>query len=116
LVAATDAHLYGVTSDSYFVALDISNGTLLTRIPAYENDFVFTNTVSDRIYIGTLNGLVQCLHERGADWPSIHSPEPPTAKPSTEQEGDQPDKPEEEPVDPFSGDKVDTKEADNPFK
>jgi outer membrane protein assembly factor BamB len=117
MVGITKSHMYATTSDKYFVIADLSNGTHLARIPAYENDFVFTNTVTDRIYIGTLNGLIQCLHERGADWPTIHSPEPsPESPPSKEGEGDKPADPKEAPVDPFSGDKVDAKDAENPFK
>jgi outer membrane protein assembly factor BamB len=116
LLAITESHLYAMTSDSHFVIIDINNGTQLARIPAYANDFLFTNTVSDRIYIGSLDGLIQCLHERGDDWPTIHSPEPPPEQPESKEEGDKPAEPEEAPVDPFSGGKVESDAAENPFK
>jgi outer membrane protein assembly factor BamB len=117
LLAITASHVYGLTTDTQFVIIDINNGTQLVRIPAYANDFVFSNTVSDRIYLGTLEGLIQCLHERGADWPTIHSPEPPPEKPESKEAGeDKPKEPEETPVDPFSGGKAEADEAENPFK
>ncbi len=118
LVAATSSHLYAVTSDHHFVILDVNNGTLLARIPAYENDFVFTNSVTDRIYIGSRNGLVQCLHERGADWPTIHSPEPsPQSAPGSADDAKKPaGEATEAPEDPFGGAKAAPAAEENPFK
>ena len=44
-------------------------------------DVRLVNQQSDRIYLGTAGGVLQCLHEIGQAKPLLHQPPPPSFKP-----------------------------------
>ena len=103
-VAATDERVYGILPSGRMTVLDRQNGTSLGTMPTVLSDIVFTNSQTDRIYVASTSGLLQCIHVMGADWPLLHvsfeSPEPPkTEAPET---GAKP-APAVEPIDPFGG-------------
>jgi len=41
-------------------------------ISANQLNVKLVNTLTDRLYMGTRTGLLQCLHEPEHDWPLIH--------------------------------------------
>lgn len=49
--------------------LDAGSGARLGLLPTSRQSWRFTNTVNDRLYVGTTTGLIQCLHEIGLDQP-----------------------------------------------
>jgi hypothetical protein len=101
-VAATPKRVYGVDEGGKVAILDRQSGGLVGRIPTVVTDRLFVNSQTDRIYIASASGLVQCLHEIEADFPTIHvaveksAPEPaPEPVPGTKPA------PKTEPIDPF---------------
>ena len=75
-VAATADHVYCTTDFGQMVALDAKTGRQVSEIPLNLNDRVFANNKTDRIYIATPDGALQCLHEIGANLPTLHVVEP----------------------------------------
>lgn len=71
-VAATKDRVCVTTGANVLTVLDAQNGKVLAAIPLHPKDRAFVNNQTDRIYIGTETGLMQCLHMLGAHWPTIH--------------------------------------------
>ncbi|MBM4090627.1 MAG: hypothetical protein FJ276_14585 [Planctomycetes bacterium] len=100
-VAATRDNVFATTRNGQLIILDAKTGQVRTQIPTDESNMLFANNQTDRIYVGTHSGVLQCFREIGADWPTIHVPgfeeaaEKPGAK--AKEEGTAPEKP----VDPF---------------
>jgi outer membrane protein assembly factor BamB len=61
--------------DAYenLVVLDAKTGSRIGSIPMAGIDFVFSNHQSDRIYVGTSTGVLQCIRENKAYYPWVHS-------------------------------------------
>ena len=70
--AATKTKVYTVNAAGRLAILDIQNGALLGELALNLTDRVFINNQTDRVYIGTRSGVVQCLRESSAYWPTIH--------------------------------------------
>ena len=64
------------------VVLDIDTGSRLASMSLQDVPVTLTNNYSDRIYLVSAGGALQCLHELGAKQPVMHTPPPPA--PSTE--------------------------------
>ncbi|MFO7904434.1 MAG: PQQ-binding-like beta-propeller repeat protein [Planctomycetota bacterium] len=88
-VAATDNNVYCMTERKELVALDLATGRPVSQIPLNLTDQAFPNMKTDRIYIVTQNGALQCFHELEADLPTLHLVESPKepAEEKTEPEG-----------------------------
>ena len=71
--AATKTKVYTVNAAGRLAILDIQNGSLLGELNLNLTDRVFVNNQTDRVYIGTRTGIVQCLRETAAYWPTIHT-------------------------------------------
>ncbi len=62
--------------------LDAATGATLDRIDTTAWSWKFTNLATDRIYIGTTSGMIQCLHELDLEKPVIYQkPLRPAASP-----------------------------------
>lgn len=72
-VAATKTKVYAVNAAGRLAILDIQNGSLLGELNLNLKDRVFVNNQTDRVYVGTHTGIVQCLRETSAYWPTIHA-------------------------------------------
>ncbi len=83
--AASRTRVYGVDELNALVVLDAANGALLTRMPSDGTLNALVNDQTDRLYLVTDEGTVQCLHEIGANEPLIHNP--PEAEPADGPEG-----------------------------
>jgi outer membrane protein assembly factor BamB len=109
-IAATTDKVYASTNTGVMLVLDLKTGSVISEIPINPTDRVFVNNQTDRIYIGTKSGLVQCLHEQGAHWPTIHvtgselaTADAAAAKP----DGGTPGEAAAQPADPFAKEPAD---------
>ncbi len=137
--AASKDNVYGIDSMGALVIVDAETGTTLARIPGGESTTTLVNDQTDRLYLISSGGLVQCLHELNASQPLDHllppqdeadqdrakeaekdvEPDARVQPPSPEAEADpfgddpspeEPGPPEEPEEDPFGG-----AEEDDPF-
>ena len=97
--AVTKSHVYGVDRFATIHILNIADGAPVGRIATGGTVTALVNDQTDRLFLISENGLVQCLHEIGADEPTYY------AKPST---AGKPPKAEE-------GEPAGEKQPDNPF-
>ncbi len=117
LLAVTKNRVYCLGRVGQFVILDVKTGGQIDAIDATELDLVHTNWQTDRIYVGTKTGVVQCLYDMDAEFPTVHNiPDPEKSqrpdviqrtdadKPA-EEPGDKPKDPFGGPADPFGGPK-----------
>jgi hypothetical protein len=75
-VAGSAERVYCTTEDHQLVALNAQSGSWLGGIPIAGLDLITTNFLTDRLYVGTTSGTIQCLREIQQDWPLRHAPEP----------------------------------------
>lgn len=73
ILAASSSRLYTMDRGGRMRIIDPKNGATLALVPIESLDFIFTNDQTDRIFIGTRKGLIQCLHEYANVWPVIHA-------------------------------------------
>jgi PQQ-like domain len=72
--AASKQRVYGVDDLGAFVVLDGAKGTLLGRIVTDHLIKSLVNDQTDRVYLISDNGLVECLREADAKEPLYHNP------------------------------------------
>jgi hypothetical protein len=113
LAASTD-RLYCLDNIGRVMILSRATGARLATLPTLGLDVTLMNLQTDRLYIGTSTGLLQCIHESQLDWPLIHvntleliEPQPadvmaPEAQPQ-QQQPNAPANPFGEPANPFGG-------------
>jgi len=77
--AASEKRVYGVDELGALVVLDAASGSLLERMPT-EGTEALVNDQTDRLYLVSNDGVVQCLHEIGAKQPLQHVPPAAEAK------------------------------------
>jgi outer membrane protein assembly factor BamB len=104
-VAASPSRLYCINAARRLAILDAATGSLIGSLPTETMDLAFVNQQTDRIFIGTTRGTIQCLREVQHKWPHLHidlaekeakpKPRKKVAKPQEEPE----EKPEA--LDPF---------------
>ncbi len=103
-VAASAKRVYCTTSSGPLAVLDVESGKQVGLVPMNVNDRVFANNQTDRIYVATRSGAIQCLREKEAVLPVIHATvaeeEKPVSAPSSEEPAKRPDG--SEPKDPFA--------------
>ncbi len=111
-VAATKDRVYAATGNNVMLVIDGRTGKTLSQFAMRPTDRLFVNNQTDRIYVGTQSGLIQCLRERDAFWPTVHvtgaemaaveAAADAAARPGAKQPGDAASQPEDaQPVDPF---------------
>ena len=71
-VAASRDRLYCTDAVGRVIVLDAVTGSHRAVISANQLNVKLVNTLTDRLYMGTRTGLLQCLHEPEHDWPLIH--------------------------------------------
>jgi outer membrane protein assembly factor BamB len=72
LIASTSDRLYCVNDAGRLAILDLTNGAQLTSLNIGAVDVAYVNAQTDRLFIGTQNGQLQCLREAKQPWPLIH--------------------------------------------
>ncbi|MEM6654423.1 MAG: PQQ-binding-like beta-propeller repeat protein [Planctomycetota bacterium] len=105
-VAASEKRLYCLDRLGSFLVLDRETGSPISRVASRGSNTPVLNEQSDRLYVYSSDGLVQCFHEIGSDKPYRHrpieapkadEPEPTKAKPPAREE------PAKKEPDPFAG-------------
>jgi outer membrane protein assembly factor BamB len=81
--AASANRVYGVDHMGAFVVLDASTGAMLGRMPSRSSANALVNDQTDRVYLVSPDGVVQCFHEIGAKKPLYHRPKPAEETPAT---------------------------------
>jgi outer membrane protein assembly factor BamB len=77
--AASRNRVYGVDDFGGLVVLDATTGSLIGHLPTGGTINALVNDQTDRLYLVSQEGTVQCLHEIGAKEPFYHVvPEPQT--------------------------------------
>jgi outer membrane protein assembly factor BamB len=72
-VASSENHLYVVDQFRRLVALDVETGSRIGSVSLGNIDFIHTNAKSDRIYLGSSTGVMQCLREINRNYPWVHA-------------------------------------------
>jgi outer membrane protein assembly factor BamB len=88
--AVSRKRVYGVDDLGALVVLDAATGALLARMPADQSTHALVNDQTDRVYLISSDGMVQCLHERGAEKPIYYQPKIEAAPPAESAEGQPP--------------------------
>ena len=124
-VAASKDRAYVVDRQHRLLALDVNTGARLDVLPFPPPSVRMINDQTDRIYLASEDGLIQCLHEIEHAAPILHRvqrtsapAEPATSKeaPGEEAPGQvQPQQPEETLPDPFTGGQQTGGATENPF-
>jgi outer membrane protein assembly factor BamB len=72
IVSASGERLYALDRFGNLLVLNLKNGGYYTSLAAGKIDFVMVNALTDRIYMGTRSGLIQCIHETHREFPMLH--------------------------------------------
>jgi outer membrane protein assembly factor BamB len=92
-LTASDARVYCTDLIGRLLVIDAKSGGRIASLPTEQLSFFLTNHDTDRIYLGTSSGLLQCLHEPHLERPLIYtgpgmeSPQEPKAKAAAEEGG-----------------------------
>lgn len=71
-LAASSERVYCLGEDGSLVILNRKSRALLGRIDIRSLNFPMTNTLTDRVYLSTRSGLLQCFREISAEFPEMH--------------------------------------------
>jgi outer membrane protein assembly factor BamB len=74
--AASKTHVYGINSYGTIMVLDATTGAVSGRLDTGGEITAFVNDQTDRLYLLSQTGLVQCLYEIGAKKPTSYAPAP----------------------------------------
>ncbi len=74
ILAISQTRLYCLGQVGRMVILDRDSGSRLVSVPTESLDVQYLNNLTDRIVLGTSDGVIQCLRETQNRWPLIHAP------------------------------------------
>jgi hypothetical protein len=72
VLSASDRQLYAVDGAGRLVVLSTDTGSRIGSLATQNLDLLVTNKETDRIFIGTSSGVLQCLREANRPWPMVH--------------------------------------------
>ncbi|MEQ8790996.1 MAG: PQQ-binding-like beta-propeller repeat protein [Pirellulaceae bacterium] len=72
-LAGSKDRVYCTDQIGRLLVIDAKNGGRIASLPTEQLDFLITNHATDRIYVGTKSGLLQCLHEPQLARPLVYS-------------------------------------------
>ncbi len=84
-IAASNERVYAVDRWDRLWVLHRANGARLDQIDVAAYPIRLMNFQTDRIYLATARGLIQCLREQELTSPIQHQPKPAPAKPAAKQ-------------------------------
>lgn len=92
-VSVSDSKIYCVSMSTDLTALDRDTGRRLGAAQVGDSSMSIVNTNTDRIYLVSKTGIVQCLRESGSRWPIVRMPEtkPTEDAPTEDGESDESD-------------------------
>jgi len=105
-LAGNDKRLYCLDTRGNLVALDAATGSRIGSLRVGRSEVPVLNSQTDRIYLVTPTGHIQCLREAGLPWPVVHYQIEQAAKTAKTQQPPPGTKKEEKPPgqsDPFGG-------------
>jgi hypothetical protein len=71
-VSASQDKIYCMSDAGRLLIIDQETGGRIGAIPAQGFDLEFINWRTDRLYLGTMFGVIQCLHDVEQEWPLVH--------------------------------------------
>ncbi len=71
IVAASPTRIYARGIANELIIIDRSSGAVLSRVATRDLNLWYTNELTDRIFVGTESGTIQCLREIGATHPVL---------------------------------------------
>ncbi len=71
-LGASESRVYITDGFRNLLVVDPASGTVLSQCAIGEVDFVLPNRLTDRLYVGSKSGIVQCIHEIGSEMPYFH--------------------------------------------
>jgi hypothetical protein len=71
-VSASQDKIYCISDAGELLVVDQETGGRIGAIPARGFDLEFINWRTDRLYLGTKFGVIQCLHDVEQEWPLVH--------------------------------------------
>ena len=77
-------HVYAVDNFNRLAILDAQHGSRLSTLPLGDVQIKLVNQQTDRIYLGSDTGVIQCIHELGQRTPLVYTPPPLKKKGKTE--------------------------------
>jgi outer membrane protein assembly factor BamB len=80
LVAKSATRVYASDRSNRLLILDAKTGYRQGTLATEALTLQLVNAQTDRIYLGTPDGLIQCLHEQTQKEPLYHQPPPPAAE------------------------------------
>jgi hypothetical protein len=72
--------VYAVNDLGEFMVLNAATGATLAKIRAERPIHALVNDQTDRVYLVSKDGMVECLHEVNMKEPMYHNPKPTPAK------------------------------------
>lgn len=71
-LASSPSRVYCMGESNDLRIIDKETGGRIGSLSVPSIDFLIVNPQTDRIYIGTRAGLIQCLHETDIQWPEVY--------------------------------------------
>lgn len=122
LLGVSKTRVYGIDSRGHISILDRASGVNQGSLETSTETIAVVNADTDRLYLVSETGLVQCLHEIGSDQPYVHAQQaaPAMQKPDEVEEGEAPalepdDEPPAEADEPEEPNVFESAEEGNPF-
>jgi len=72
-LGATEQSVFALDKSNILHVIDINNAKTVSSVPIGSIDNVLTNYATDRIYIATDGGLIECIRETSSDKPIFHN-------------------------------------------
>ncbi|MEC9094273.1 MAG: PQQ-binding-like beta-propeller repeat protein [Planctomycetota bacterium] len=63
VVCASAKRVYCLNQQNHLIAIDLMTGNYIGSLTTRPTEFVYQNTMTDRLLVGTDQGLIQCLRE-----------------------------------------------------
>lgn len=63
IVSVSNKRIYCLNKQRHLIAIDLATGGFIGALTSLPVEFVYNNTMTDRILVGTSRGILQCLRE-----------------------------------------------------
>lgn len=72
-LGASEKRVYAIGASGRLTILDAKTGGRIGMLPFEGLDIKMRNVQTDRMFVGSSTGFIQCLHEKGNKYPVIHT-------------------------------------------
>ncbi len=73
VISASPSRVYCLGDTGQLIIFDMATGGRLGAVSTEQLDVRMVNFLTDRIFLGSSTGVIQCLREVGAEWPTIRA-------------------------------------------